>query len=86
MRNYNAQIEQYRRETASKLDTVTTDGTLNGAGTKTDPLNVRLNHSAVMSDTGKTVYPTLMPKLNRKRSPRCSRTSYNRCSPCRGRH
>lgn len=60
--NYNAQIEQYRKETASKLDTVTTDGTLNGSGTKTDPLNVRLNHSTVMSDTGKTVYPTLMHK------------------------
>lgn len=60
--NYNAQIEQYRKETASKLDTVTTDGTLHGAGTKTDPLNVRLNHSTVMSDTGKTVYPTLMHK------------------------
>lgn len=57
--NYNAQIEQYRKETASKLSTVTTDGTLKGDGTKTDPLKVRLNHSTVMSDTGKTVYPTL---------------------------
>lgn len=60
--NYNAQIEQYRKETASKLDTVTTDGTLNGAGTKTDPLKVRLLNSTVISDTGKTVYPTLMHK------------------------
>lgn len=60
--NYNAQIEQYRKETASKLSTVTTDGTLKGDGTKTDPLKVRLNHSTVMSDTGKTVYPTLMHK------------------------
>lgn len=58
--NYNAQIEQYRKETASKLSTVTTDGTLKGDGTKTDPLKVKLNHSTVMSDTGKTVYPTLM--------------------------
>lgn len=60
--NYNAQIEQYRKETASKLSTVTTDGTLKGGGTKTDPLKVKLNHSRVMSDTGKTVYPTLMHK------------------------
>lgn len=60
--NYNAQIEQYRKETASKLSTVTTDGTLKGGGTKTDPLKVKLNHSTVMSDTGKTVYPTLMHK------------------------
>lgn len=60
--NYNAQIEQYRNETASKLSTVTTDGTLKGSGKKTDPLKVKLNHSTVMSDTGKTVYPTLMHK------------------------
>lgn len=60
--NYNAQIEQYRKEAASKLSTVTTDGTLKGGGTKTDPLKVKLNHSTVMSDTGKTVYPTLMHK------------------------
>lgn len=60
--NYNAQIEQYRKETASKLSNVTTDGTLKGGGIKTDPLKVRLNHSTVMSDTGKTVYPTLMHK------------------------
>lgn len=60
--NYNAQIEQYRKETASKLSTVTTDGTLKGDGTKNDPLKVKLNHSTVMSDTGKTVYPTLMHK------------------------
>lgn len=60
--NYNAQIEQYRKETASKLSNVTTDGTLKGGGAKTDPLKVRLNHSTVMSDTGKTVYPALMHK------------------------
>lgn len=60
--NYNAQIEQYRKETASKLSTVTADGTLKGDGTKTNPLKVKLNHSTVMSDTGKTVYPTLMHK------------------------
>lgn len=60
--NYNAQIEQYRKETASKLSNVTTDGTLKGGGTKTDPLKIKLNHSTVMSDTGKTVYPTLMHK------------------------
>lgn len=60
--NYNAQVEQYRKEVASKLSNVTTDGTLKGGGTKTDPLTVRLNHSTVMSDTGKTVYPTLMHK------------------------
>lgn len=60
--NYNAQIEQYRKETASKLSTVTTDGTLKGDGTKTEPLKVKLNHSTVMSDTGKTVYPALMHK------------------------
>lgn len=60
--NYNAQIEQYRKETASKLSNVTTDGTLKGNGTKTDPLKVKLNRSTVISDTGKTVYPTLMHK------------------------
>lgn len=60
--NYNAQIEQYRKETASKLSNVTTDGTLKGNGTKTDPLKVTLNRSTVISDTGKTVYPTLMHK------------------------
>lgn len=60
--NYNAQIEQYRKETASKLSTVTADDTLKGDGTKTNPLKVKLNHSKVMSDTGKTVYPTLMHK------------------------
>lgn len=60
--NYNAQIEQYRKETASKLSTVTTDGTLKGDGTKTDPLKVKLNHSTVMSGTVKTVYPALMHK------------------------
>lgn len=60
--NYNAQIEQYRKETASKLSNVTTDGTLKGDGTKINPLKVKLNHSTVMSDTGKTVYPTLMHK------------------------
>lgn len=32
--NYNAQIEQYRRETASKLSTVTTDGTLTAPAPK----------------------------------------------------
>lgn len=61
--NYNAQIEQYRKETASKLSNVTTDGTLKGNGTKTDPLKVTLNSSKVISDNGKTVYPTLMHKL-----------------------
>lgn len=60
--NYNAQIEQYRKETASKLSNVTTDGTLKGNGTKTDSLKVALNRSTVISDTGKTVYPTLMHK------------------------
>lgn len=60
--NYNAQIEQYRKETASKLSNVTIDGTLKGDGTEKDPLKVKLNHSTVMSDTGKTVYPTLMHK------------------------
>lgn len=60
--NYNAQIEQYRKETASKLSNVTTDGTLKGNGTKTEPLKVALNRSTVISDTGKTVYPTLMHK------------------------
>ena len=60
--NYNAQIEQYRKETASKLSNVTTDGTLKGNGTETNPLKIKLNHSMVMSDTGKTVYPALMHK------------------------
>lgn len=60
--NYNAQIEQYRKETASKLSNVTTDGTLKGNGTKTDPLKVVLNRRTLIPDTGKTVYPTLMHK------------------------
>lgn len=58
--NYNAQVEQYRSEVSSKLDTVTHDNTLKGTGTKTDPLKVNLNHAATMRDTGNTVYPTLM--------------------------
>lgn len=38
--NYNAQVEQYRSEVSSKLDTVTHDNTLKGTGTKIDPLKL----------------------------------------------
>ena len=58
--NYNAQVEQYRREVSSKLDTVTHDDTLKGSGTQTDPIKVNLNHATSMRDTGNTVYPTLI--------------------------
>lgn len=58
--NYNAQVEQYRREVASKLDTVAHDGTLKGSGTKKDPITVNLGHTAPMRDEGNTIYPALM--------------------------
>ena len=58
--NYNAQVEQYRREVASKLDTVAHDDTLKGSGTKKDPITVNLAHTAPMRDEGNTVYPALM--------------------------
>lgn len=58
--NYNAQVEQYRREVASKLDTVAHDDTLKGSGIKKDPITVNLNHKNQMRDGGNTVYPALM--------------------------
>lgn len=58
--NYNAQVEQYRREVASKLDTVAHDDTLKGSGTKKDPITVNLNHTNQMRDSGNTVYTALM--------------------------
>lgn len=58
--NYNAQVEQYRREVASKLDTVAHDDTLKGSGTKKDPITINLNHTNQMRDGGNTVYPALM--------------------------
>lgn len=57
--NYNAQIEQYRKEMGDKLDKVAHDGTVKGSGTTTDPLKVNLNHTATNNDTGNTVYPAL---------------------------
>lgn len=57
--NYNAQIEQYRKEVESKLATVAHDNTVKGSGTTTDPLKVNLNHTTVNNDTGNTVYPAL---------------------------
>lgn len=60
--NYNAQVEQYRKEVASKIETVAHDDTLKGAGISSDPLKTNLNHSTIMSDTNNTVYPTLMHK------------------------
>lgn len=89
--NYNAQVEQYRRETAAvktgletettnreaadtalseriapletamptKLSAVAHDDTLEGSGTPTDKLKVKLNRSTPTNDTGNTVYPAL---------------------------
>lgn len=89
--NYNAQVEQYRKDTATvktglqseadsrtsadtalsnrieplektmptKLDAVAHDDTIEGTGTPTDKLKVKLNHSTVNNDTGNTVYPAL---------------------------
>lgn len=89
--NYNAQVEQYRKETAtvkaeletetttrenadtalsnritpleknmpSKLDVVAHDDTLDGAGTSSNKLRVKLNHSNPVNDTDNTVYPAL---------------------------
>lgn len=57
--NYNAQIEQYRKEVESKLATVAHDNTIKGSGTTADPLKVNLNHTTVNNDTGNTVYPAL---------------------------
>lgn len=44
----------------TKLAAVAHDDTLTGSGSSADLLGVRLNHTTVMSDTGNTVYPTLM--------------------------
>lgn len=41
--NYNAQVEQYRQETASKLDTVAHDNSLTGEGTTNNPLKLTDN-------------------------------------------
>lgn len=41
--NYNAQIEQYRQETASKLNTVAHDDSLTGEGTINNPLKLADN-------------------------------------------
>lgn len=57
--NYNAQIEQYRKEAENKLTTVAHDNTVKGSGTTADPLKVNLNHTTVNNDTGNTAYPAL---------------------------
>lgn len=89
--NYNAQVEQYRKDTAkvetelrsetdsrtsadtalsnritpletampTKLATVAHDSTIEGTGTPTDKLKVKLNRSTANNDTGNTVYPAL---------------------------
>lgn len=89
--NYNAQVEQYRKDTAkvetelqsetnsrqnadtalsnriaplekampTKLATVAHDDTIEGTGTPTDMLKVKLNRSTTNNDTGNTVYPAL---------------------------
>lgn len=89
--NYNAQVEQYRKETATvgtklesetdsrksadtalsnritplektmptKLSAVAHDDTIEGTGTPTDKLKVKLNRSTINNDTGNTVYPAL---------------------------
>lgn len=89
--NYNAQVEQYRKDTATvktgletetdsrksadtelsnrietlktdmstKLEAVAHDDTIEGTGTPTDKLKVKLNHSTTNNDTGNTVYPAL---------------------------
>ena len=44
----------------TKIAAVQHDNTITGAGTSTDKLSVALNRKTVMSDTGNTVYPTLM--------------------------
>lgn len=58
--NYNAQVEQYRRDVASKLDTVAHDDTLKGSGTKKDPIKVNLNHHTSTRGGDSAVYPSLM--------------------------
>jgi hypothetical protein len=89
--NYNAQVEQYRKDTATvktalqtetdsrenadtalsnrigplenamptKLNAVAHDDTIEGTGTPTDALKVKLNRSTANNDTGNTVYPAL---------------------------
>lgn len=89
--NYNAQVEQYRKDTATvktgletetysrksadtelsnrietlktdmstKLEAVAHDDTIEGTGTPTDKLKVKLNRSTTNNDTGNTVYPAL---------------------------
>ena len=94
--NYNAQVELYRKETATlktgleaettirektdaelseritplenaiptKLASVAHDGTLEGTGTASDRLKVKLNRTALINDTGNTVYPALARNKN----------------------
>ena len=94
--NYNAQVEQYRKETAivkagleaetetrentdtalsnritplekvmpSKLSVVAHDDTIEGAGTNTNKLKVKLNHSHPINGTDNTVYPALAKDKN----------------------
>lgn len=89
--SYNAQVEQYRKDTATletklqsetgsresadtalsnritplekamptKLTAVAHDDTIEGTGTPTDKLKVKLNNSKTNNDTGNTVYPAL---------------------------
>lgn len=40
------------------------DNSIIGFGTSESPLKVRLNHNTVMTDTGNTVYPTLMKQAS----------------------
>lgn len=62
--NYNAQIEQYRQETASKIATVTHDTTLVGAGTSADPLKVPLVSNAIIDHTENDIVSTVLFKHN----------------------
>lgn len=60
--NYNAQIEQYRQETASKIATVAHDTTLTGKGTATDPLKIPLTSNSIIDHSENDVVYTALFK------------------------
>lgn len=69
--NYNAQVEQYRKETASKLNTVAHDDSLTGEGTTKNPLKLSDNIKNTLQQvpniqqevtTNNTLYKTRMKR------------------------
>lgn len=73
--NYNAQVEQYRKEVASKIETVAHDDTLQGAGTSNEPLKLNpdihvsiensVNYFNAMNINNTNTAQTFAAKVNR---------------------